>query len=331
MPSLLCIDPSDSYVALVSKAAAVAGFEVQICQGEQEGSDYLAGKQPCSLVIVANKLSQGEGVHLIRNTRMLAHRAAMPIIFVMSERDLDLAQRALQAGATEIFQRSDTDMLTSYINECAAREQKDLFTGQVLVVEDSSSQAAYLKFLCQALGLEVDLCKSVEEGMVLLRNHRYQLAIIDVVLEGSQSGLALLRHIRQLPPPFSLMPVIVMSGFDDVSRRIEALRSGASDYLTKPFVDEEFVWRLCRVMQNSVNTNVRSDAATLPQPDIEKWQAHGLSVRESEVCEWIMRGYSDKQVAAELSISFWTVRTHIGNIFAKLGIINRRELVTRFR
>src|ERR1017187_5400542 len=203
MPSLLCIDPSGSYSALIAKVAALAGFGVRICQSEQEGSDILSGTQPCSLLIVANGLNQGDGVHLIRNTRMFAHRAAMPIILVMSERDLDLAQRALQAGATEIFQRSDTDMMVSYITECASREQKDLITGQVLIVEDSNSQAAYLKFLCQALGLEVDLCKSVEGGIALLKNRSYQLAIIDVVLEGSQSGLALLRHIRQLPPPLS--------------------------------------------------------------------------------------------------------------------------------
>ncbi|MDO9053899.1 MAG: DNA-binding response regulator [Gallionella sp.] len=325
MSTLLCIDSSSTYAAMISEMAAQAGFQCHICTTEQAGADFLSGNESCSLMIVASELDDGEGINLIRNARLLPSRAAMPIIFLVPERNMDLAQGAMHAGATEVFLRSNDKELAAYISN-SARETRNLqLYGRALVVEDCENQAAYVELLCNELGLEADLCTTVEQGIDKLSTGNYQVAIIDVVLLGIHSGLVLVKHIRHMKPPRCHMPIIVMSGFDDVARRIEALRSGATDYLMKPFIAEEFVWRLSRAMQNTVLLESVSNETGAPA----RWQ--GLSAREGEICERIMQGYSDKQIAAELFISFWTVRTHIGNIFSKIGVINRHELVARYR
>lgn len=329
MSGILCIDPSNSYSALVSGLAGDAGLEATICHDAEAALRQLNGTQSYALMVVANQLDDhGDGVNLIRATRLLANRATLPIVFVMTDRNVELAQVAMQAGATEVVLRSDSGLLGTLIKESSSPLHASIRTGRALLVEDNNSQADYFKQLCLALGLAVDRCVSMEEGVSCLERGTYEIAIVDIVLKGVNSGLALIRHIRQLEPPQSLLPILVISGFDDAARRVEALRLGADDFLNKPVAPEEFVWRLQRIIQ------ARSALDAVASPDAAAgqlaWAKRGLSLREGEICDALVRGTNDKQIAADLNISFWTVRAHIGKIFAKLGVINRRELMARY-
>jgi len=290
---------------------------------------HLDGPQTFILMIVSNQIGDTEtGMRLLQHARLQFERATMPIAYVMPERDLDLAYEAFQAGATEVVLRDDDDLIRHFILEAADARHKSLLPGRVLLVEDENCQAEHLAEVCMLQGMTVDRCISVEEGIARLQRGDYQIAIIDILLKGMSSGLTLVRHIRQLPPPRSLMPILVISGYDDVARRIEALRIGADDFLAKPFAEEEFVWRLQRISQNRPGSDAEISRAAIP--DMAFWLQHGLSSRESEICEALIRGVNDKQIASNLDISFWTVRTHITRIFSKLGVLNRRELMARY-
>lgn len=332
MTILLNLDPSPSFSALLVEIAASAGLALEQCPHETAAVERLGSTRPCALMVVPNQLAGGDSLRMIRNARLLPARATMPIAFVMSGRDLDVARNALQAGATEVFPRSAVDSLGAFIGECANEPVNPTLNGRVLLVEDSDSQAAYVGYLCTALGLEVDVCRTVDEAVAALRGQAYHLVIVDVVLLGMQSGLALVRHIRQQPRSAARLPVLAMSGFDDVARRVEALRCGADDFISKPFAHEEFVLRLRRILQLGQLADAGAHGGIGPaSPRLPLWQRQGLSLREAEICEALLQGRSDKQIAAELDISFWTVRTHVGNIFAKLGLLNRRELMARYR
>ena len=332
MASILCVDPSASYRALVAQLAADSGVDIIFCHDTLNAFSHLNDAQHYALMIVANKLDDDEtGVDVIRSARLLAHRATMPILFIMTDRDHDLAFSAMQAGATEVVLRSDSTLLGYLINEFSSPLQIPAQTGRVLLVEDSESQADYVKQICITLELGVDRCLSAEEGIECLRqNDNYQIAVVDIVLQGINSGLALVRHIRKLAPPRSRLPILVMSGFNDAARRIEALRAGADDFLNKPFAEEEFVWRLHRIIQASSSNGRENIKLHRRSEDTLAWQQLGLSLREIDVCKALMRGVNDKQIAADLNISFWTVRTHISSIFNKLEVLNRRELMARY-
>jgi two-component system cell cycle response regulator len=326
--SILCIDSSPSYCTQLSNLASEAGLHAVICHDVEQARTQLDGPQNFILMIVANDIADGEsGIDLLQHARLHTERATMPIAYIMQDRDLELARDALQAGATEVVLRSDDDMVRHFIQEAANSVQKFLQAGRVLLVEDENCQAEHLQEICLMQGLTVDRCMSMEEGVERLQQEDYQLAIIDILLSGLNSGLMLVRHIRQLPPPRSLMPILVISGFEDAARRIEALRIGADDFLAKPFAEEELLWRLQRISQaRSVQD---PEIPKIPIPDLSSWQQHGLSTRESEICAALIRGLNDKQIAHDLNISFWTVRSHITKIFTKLGVLNRRELMAR--
>jgi len=279
-------------------------------------------------MIVSNEISDDDmGMQLLQHARQKPNRATMPIAYVIAERDLELAHSAFQAGATEVVLRTDEEMIRHFILEAANSAQKFQHVGRALLVEDENCQAEHLREICRLQGLSVDRCVSMEEGVEYLQKSDYQIAIIDILLKGLNSGLMLVRHIRQLPPPRSLMPILVISGFEDAARRIEALRIGADDFLAKPFAEEEFLWRLQKISQARASHDPEIPKTAIP--DLAFWQQHGLSSRESEICEALIRGLNDKQIAHDLNISFWTVRTHITKIFTKLGVLNRRELMAR--
>lgn len=332
MTSILCVDPSASYRALVAQLAADSGIDTLFCNDTQSAFRHLNDTRHYALMIVANKLNDDEtGVDVIRSARLLANRATMPILFIMTDRDPDLAFSAMQAGATEVVLRSDSTLLGYLINEFSSPLQGPAQTGLALLVEDSESQADYVKQICTTLELGIDRCSSAEEGIECLRkNNNYQIAVIDIVLKGINSGLSLVRHIRKMAPPRSRLPILVMSGFNDAARRIEALRAGADDFLNKPFSEEEFVWRLHRIIQASSSNGRESIKLHRRSEDTLAWQQLGLSLREIDVCKALIQGVNDKQIAADLHISFWTVRTHISSIFAKLEVLNRRELMARY-
>lgn len=334
MTTILYVGPVSSFGKLLGTGQDNDGTKRLTCADEQEAMQVLTGGEPITVIVVSAKLVGSTALSLIRSTRMLPHRAIVPIACVTDIRDLNLAQSALRAGATEVFLSSDTDSIIAFVGDCVVPVQADNFTGRVLLAEDCDVQTMVVSDLCGSLGLSVDRVSTVEDGLERLKHGSYQAVIIDVVLLGLQSGLSLLRQIRQPDSAHCNVAVLVVSGFEDRSRRVDAFRAGADDYMSKPFFSEEFVWRLRRIIQSADEAMVISPASVsqgIEPPTITSWQQRGLSPRESAVCERVLLGMADKDIATELGISFWTVRTHLRNTFTKLGLLNRRELLARYQ
>jgi DNA-binding NarL/FixJ family response regulator len=314
----------------LTRLAANQRFALDEADGEGSALRLLEGPTRYVATIVAQCLRDGDGLHVVECLRLLPHRVSLPIAFVMADRDVGLGLRALRAGATEVFDHTEGDSLIDFVVEWADLSNQASLNGRVLLVEDASGDARYVAHLCQVVGLEVDRTADIESAVRLLASRDYQLSIVDDVLDGAKSGLALVRHIRQ--EMLSRLPVLMMCGFDDVPRRLMALKNGADDLLNKPFVTEEFIWRVRRLMhwaaQEDLGENGGSPASAQQGPG--EMLEFSLSPREKQICRFLLKGQSDKEIAAELNISFWTVRSHVQHIFAKTGVFNRRELMARF-
>lgn len=334
--ALVCIHPSEEFRTQMADIAAAEGLPFQVLTDMRQALELLATHETVELLVMPCDEGNEEaaGLGFIEEVRLLSHRATLPVACVLQSRDLGAARQAFRAGATEVFEISDEAGLHGFVREIVRDVARDrsvpALTGRVLLLEDSPSHAAFVAHVCKELGLRVDLASTVEEGLALFVAKRYQLAVIDIVLDGVQSGLALVREIRRQPAIRGRLPVLVMSGFADVSRRIEALRCGASDFLHKPFAEEEFVWRVRRLLQDQALDDA-ADAVPETAGDGEsKWRRLGLTAREAQVCDALLGGGADKAIAEDLGISFWTVRTHIQRVFTKLGVLNRRELMVRY-
>jgi two-component system cell cycle response regulator len=100
----------------------------------------------------------------------------------------------------------------------------------------------------QPLGLKIDHFDNGEKALDAFQSNSYDLVITDFLLKGKISGLGIVREIRSSPK--SYIPILVISGFDDASRKIEILRSGASDFVPKPIMEEELLARVRTLVSN---------------------------------------------------------------------------------
>jgi DNA-binding response OmpR family regulator len=173
---------------------------------------------------------------------------------------------------------------------------------RLLVVEDNEQLAELLAQGLQTAGYETDVLTSLEEASAVLRTTFYAALILDLGLPDGD-GLALLRELRHRNNP---IPVLVLTARGGLHDRVHGLRSGADDYLVKPFALEELVARLeaqlrrpGHLLGSSLRiANLEFDT-TNRQASIDD-QPQVLSARETAVLELLMRGkgrvVSKKQV-----------------------------------
>jgi DNA-binding response OmpR family regulator len=173
---------------------------------------------------------------------------------------------------------------------------------RLLVVEDNEQLAELLTKGLQTAGYETDVLSSLEEASTVLRTTFYAALILDLGLPDGD-GLALLREIRHRENP---IPVLVLTARGGLHDRVQGLRSGADDYLVKPFALEELVARLeaqlrrpGHLLGSSLRiANLEFDTRNR-QASIDN-QPQVLSARETAVLELLMRSkgrvVSKKQV-----------------------------------
>lgn len=111
---------------------------------------------------------------------------------------------------------------------------------RVLIVEDSAELAQLLSSGLQSAGFEVDCLTTMSEAQDALSTTRYAALVLDLGLPDGD-GTTLLRDLRRRGDP---IPVLVLTARGGVHDRVSGLRSGADDYLVKPFAFEELLARL---------------------------------------------------------------------------------------
>ena len=162
---------------------------------------------------------------------------------------------------------------------------------RLLVVEDNEELAQLLAKGLRTAGLETDIVVTAAEARTVLATARYAALVLDLGLPDGD-GLAILREIRDRKDP---IPVLVLTARAGVHDRVTGLRSGADDYLVKPFALEELVARLEALLRRPGQLLGRSLQIGNLVFDTESRQAfiddqpQTLSAREVAVLELLMR------------------------------------------
>jgi DNA-binding response OmpR family regulator len=111
---------------------------------------------------------------------------------------------------------------------------------KILVIEDDRTVGQYVKRGLEEQHFQTDLVDDGMEGLRLASGGRYDLIVLDLRLPG-MNGLEVLRTLRDRG---LTVPILVLTAQDAVDFKVQALRSGADDYVTKPFAFEELLARV---------------------------------------------------------------------------------------
>ncbi|MFW5908802.1 MAG: sigma-54-dependent transcriptional regulator, partial [Desulfosalsimonas sp.] len=119
-------------------------------------------------------------------------------------------------------------------------------TKRTLIVDDEAVICKGCRAVLSEYGFAVDTCMSGQKGLDKLLSDQYELAFLDIRLP-DMDGMELLRCIKQKLPGIY---VIMMTGYASVENAVEAMKSGAFDYITKPFSDDELLIAAKRAIEN---------------------------------------------------------------------------------
>jgi DNA-binding NarL/FixJ family response regulator len=156
------------------------------------------------------------------------------------------------------------------------------------------------------------------EAVHLARRLRPDVVVIDLAMPGLD-GISATRMIRS---ELYDTQVVVMTGVDADSTAVEAIRAGAAAYLLK----DSQVDNLLRTIRGAVTGQVALPAQMAARMIRHMGGHEVLTHREIEVLHLVARGLANKQIARELGITEATVKTHVGSLFSKLGLLSRTQL-----
>jgi len=188
----------------------------------------------------------------------------------------------------------------------------------VFVVDDDSSIREAIKSLVSLVGLRVETFGTAQE---FLRNERPDLpgcVVLDVELPGL-SGLDLQ---RELAAHGIKLPIIFITGYGDIPMSVRAMKAGATEFLTKPFRDQDLLDAIQQALE-------RDRAARRHSGEIAELRQRfeALTSREREVMNTVVAGMLNKQIGFELGISEVTVKIHRGRVMTKMGAQSLADLV----
>jgi len=191
-------------------------------------------------------------------------------------------------------------------------------TAVVHVIDDDEALRESLAFLLRTAALEVESYASAAAFLEALPGISLSCVITDVRMPGL-SGIDLLRRLKELKIE---VPVIVITGHGDVPLAVEAMKTGAVDFLEKPFEDEVLLASVRSALkEQDAESKRRSERG-----EVESRLAT-LSNRERDVLGGLVAGRANKQIAFDLGISPRTVEIYRANLMNKMQAASLSELV----
>lgn len=188
----------------------------------------------------------------------------------------------------------------------------------VFVVDDDAAVRDSLAMLMQSENLSVRTFASAREFLDAYSADEPGCLITDIRMPG-MSGLELQ---EKLAADGVAIPVIVLTGHGDVPAAVRALKTGAVDFVEKPFEPQ----KLLDLVQGAIVEDAESRRNAARQAEVAERVA-SLTPREREVMELVVAGKANKVIAFDLAISERTVELHRGRIMKKMRARSLAELM----
>jgi FixJ family two-component response regulator len=188
----------------------------------------------------------------------------------------------------------------------------------VFIVDDDPGVRDALALLMRSADLPVESFTGAREFLEKVTDDRAGCLVLDVRMP-ELDGLELQ---RQLAARGSRLPIIIVTGHGDVPMAVQALRSGALDFIQKPFDSKALLQRI----HEAIDIDARIRGQRTDRAEIESRLAR-LSPREQEVLDRIVDGMPSKAIAADLGSSINTVQNQRASILRKMHAESVADLV----
>src|ERR1700733_7706241 len=187
----------------------------------------------------------------------------------------------------------------------------------VFIVDDDEDMRLAMRRILKTVNLRAELFPTAQDFLQRNIPDGPSCLVLDVRLPGI-SGLEVQ---QQLIEAGTNIPIIFITAHGDIPMTVRAMKSGAFEFLTKPFRHQEFLDAIQRALQRDQLSRRQRDAIAELQ---ERY--NGLTVRERKVMDLVVSGMQTKQIASELGTSEITAAVHRGSVMHKMQAGSPAEL-----